>query len=62
MYYSNLPKCYHEIFVKKRTSKTYYPACDMSKKFAKLLGKTLLRPDKLAIIESMGFVVEIDKQ
>lgn len=61
IYYGNLPTCYHEIFVKKRSDKTFMPACETSRKFAKLIGVSILTPYKLSMIESMGYVVEIDK-
>lgn len=61
MYYQDIPTCYHEIWVKKKSDLKYTPSCEMSKKFAKLLGKKILTAQHLLVIESMGYVVEIDK-
>jgi hypothetical protein len=62
MYYQDIPKCYHEIWVKKKSDLRYVPACPMSNKFAKLLRKKILTAQHLSVIESMGYVVEIDKK
>jgi hypothetical protein len=61
MYYQDVPKCYHEIWLKKKTSLRYLPNCDISKKFMRLLKKKEFTREDLLIIESMGYVVEIDR-
>jgi len=42
--------------------KTIYPACDVSKRFARLAGTKTLTPKSLMHINALGYTIEVKPQ